>query len=91
MDELGIERADLVGSSFGAAVALRVALAAPTRVTRLFLSSAPSPEVEPSAELQSEPGHRRSRRFRAVMSRPRSKQFLKRGFPPMHHQRCESE
>ncbi len=52
MDELRIERADLVGSSFGAAVALRVALVAPTRVTRLFLSSAPSPEVEPSAELQ---------------------------------------
>jgi pimeloyl-ACP methyl ester carboxylesterase len=52
MDALGIERAALVGSSFGGAVALRVAHVAPERVTALALFSAPSEEVEPSAELQ---------------------------------------
>jgi pimeloyl-ACP methyl ester carboxylesterase len=52
MDELGIERAALVGSSFGGAVALRVALVAPERVTALALVSAPAPGIEPSAELE---------------------------------------
>ena len=52
MDELGIERAGLVGSSFGGAVALRVAHVAPERVSTLALFSAPAEQIEPSAELQ---------------------------------------
>jgi pimeloyl-ACP methyl ester carboxylesterase len=52
MDELGIERAGLVGSSFGGAVALRVAHVAPERVSSLALFSAPVEQIEPSAELQ---------------------------------------
>lgn len=52
MDELSIERAPLVGNSFGGAVALRVATVAPDRVTALALISAPAPGLEPSAELE---------------------------------------
>jgi pimeloyl-ACP methyl ester carboxylesterase len=52
MDELAIERAALVGNSFGGAVALRVASVAPERVSALVLVSAPAPGVEPSAELE---------------------------------------
>lgn len=52
MDALGIERAALVGSSFGAQVALRVAVLAPGRVTALLLFSASAvPEPDPSPEL----------------------------------------
>ncbi len=50
MNELGIGRAVLVGDSFGAAVALRVAVIAPDRVSALALVSPPLPG-EPSAEL----------------------------------------
>jgi pimeloyl-ACP methyl ester carboxylesterase len=52
MDALHIERAALIGNSFGGAVALRVAVAAPDRVSALALVSAPAPGVEPSAELE---------------------------------------
>src|SRR3954454_2970981 len=52
MDAAGIDRAAVVGSSFGGAVALRVAAVAPERVTALALVSAPAPGVEPSADLQ---------------------------------------
>lgn len=53
IEELGIEDAELVGNSFGAAVALRVAVVHPERVTSLTLFSAPDvPEPEPSPELQ---------------------------------------
>jgi pimeloyl-ACP methyl ester carboxylesterase len=52
MDELGIERAALVGDSFGAAVALRVALVAPERVSALVLCSTQAPGSEPSPELK---------------------------------------
>jgi pimeloyl-ACP methyl ester carboxylesterase len=52
MDELSIERAALVGNSFGGAVALRAALVAPDRVSALALISAPSPALEPSPELE---------------------------------------
>jgi 3-oxoadipate enol-lactonase len=52
LDALGIERAALAGNSFGGAVALRVALVAPERVSALALISAPAPELEPSAELE---------------------------------------
>lgn len=52
MDELSIDQATLVGSSFGAAVALRVALVAPARVSALVLVSAPAPGLEPSSELR---------------------------------------
>jgi pimeloyl-ACP methyl ester carboxylesterase len=52
MDSLGIERAALVGSSFGGAVALRAALVAPERVAALALFSAPADAIEPSAELE---------------------------------------
>jgi pimeloyl-ACP methyl ester carboxylesterase len=52
MDAVGIERAALVGCSFGGAVALRVAAVAPDRVTALALISAPPPDLEePSPEL----------------------------------------
>ena len=37
LDELGIERAHVIGNSFGGAMALRLALAAPERVDRLVL------------------------------------------------------
>jgi pimeloyl-ACP methyl ester carboxylesterase len=52
MDELSIEQAALVGNSFGGAVALRMALVAPQRVSALALISAPAPGIEPSAELK---------------------------------------
>jgi pimeloyl-ACP methyl ester carboxylesterase len=52
LDELGVERASLVGCSFGGAVALRVALLAPERVDRLVLVSAPPPGLEPSERLR---------------------------------------
>jgi 3-oxoadipate enol-lactonase len=52
MDALGIDKAALVGSSFGAAVALRVAALHPSRVSSLALFSAPAvPDGEPSPEL----------------------------------------
>lgn len=52
MDALGIERASLVGNSFGAAVALRVAALHPERVSSLLLFSGPAiPEPDPSPEL----------------------------------------
>lgn len=52
MDDIGLERAALVGNSMGGAVALRVALVAPARVSALVLVSAPPPGLEPSAELK---------------------------------------
>lgn len=52
MDALGIERASLLGSSFGGAIALRVAALYPQRVSSLLLFSAPAaPEPDPSPEL----------------------------------------
>lgn len=52
MEALGIERSSLVGNSFGAAVALRVAALDPQRVSSLLLFSARAvPEPKPSAEL----------------------------------------
>jgi pimeloyl-ACP methyl ester carboxylesterase len=53
LDELEIQRAVLVGSSFGGAVAQRVALTAPDRVTALVLVSSPEEGIEPSPQLQS--------------------------------------
>jgi pimeloyl-ACP methyl ester carboxylesterase len=52
MDALSIERAALVGNSFGADVALRAALVAPDRVEALGLCSARAPGVGPYAELE---------------------------------------
>jgi pimeloyl-ACP methyl ester carboxylesterase len=52
MDALGLHEAALVGNSFGGAVALRIAVVAPPRVSALALISAPAPGVEPSAELE---------------------------------------
>jgi 3-oxoadipate enol-lactonase len=52
MDELSIERAALVGNSFGGAVALRAAFVAPDRVSALVLISSPAPDLEPSPELE---------------------------------------
>jgi pimeloyl-ACP methyl ester carboxylesterase len=51
MDGLGIERAAVVGNSFGCAVALRVAVAAPERVSALVLLSGRAPGAQPSPEL----------------------------------------
>ena len=54
MDALGVARASLVGNSFGAAVALRVAALNPERVASLALFSAPAvPEPDPSPDLLS--------------------------------------
>ena len=53
LDSEGIERAALVGNSFGGAVALRVAAVAPERVSVLVLVSAPpADDAEPSDELE---------------------------------------
>ena len=50
--ELGIDRAVLVGVSFGGAIAQRAAVADPGRIAGLVLVSAPTPEDrEPSPEL----------------------------------------
>lgn len=52
MDALEIERAAIIGNSFGAAVALRVAALHPARVSALALFSAAAvPEPDPSPEL----------------------------------------
>jgi pimeloyl-ACP methyl ester carboxylesterase len=51
MDALGIDRAALVGNSFGGAVALRVAVVSPERVSALALVSAPPVELDPSPQL----------------------------------------
>ncbi|MFG2114018.1 alpha/beta fold hydrolase [Streptomyces sp. NPDC048718] len=52
LDHLGIERAALVGSSFGGAVAVEFAVRHPGRVTALALLCAAAHEHEPSAELR---------------------------------------
>jgi pimeloyl-ACP methyl ester carboxylesterase len=52
MDELGIDRATLVGNSFGGSVAQRVAVLAPERIASLVLISSPASGVEPSPALQ---------------------------------------
>lgn len=52
MEALSIDRASLVGNSFGGAVALRAAFVAPERVSALALVSAPAPDLEPSPELE---------------------------------------
>lgn len=52
IDSLGLDRAAIVGNSFGGAVALRAAVVAPERVTAIALVSAPPPDLQPSAELQ---------------------------------------
>ena len=52
MRDLEINRATVVGNSFGAAVALRVAAVAPAVVAAMALISPPAPGLEPSPELQ---------------------------------------
>ena len=52
MDDLEIDRAALVGNSFGGAVAQRVAVLAPERLAALVLVSSPASGIEPSPELQ---------------------------------------
>jgi pimeloyl-ACP methyl ester carboxylesterase len=52
MDALGVERAVLVGNSFGGAVALSAAVVSPERVEALVLVSAPPPHLEPSEQLR---------------------------------------
>jgi pimeloyl-ACP methyl ester carboxylesterase len=53
MDALDVDIAALVGNSLGGAVALRVAVISPGRVTALALLSAPPvAQLEPSPELQ---------------------------------------
>lgn len=52
MDAAGIERATIVGNSFGGAVAQRVAVLAPERVSSLVLISSPASGIAPSDELQ---------------------------------------
>ena len=51
LDALGAGPAVLVGSSFGGAVALRVAVLAPARVRAMVLVSAPAPGLDPSERL----------------------------------------
>jgi pimeloyl-ACP methyl ester carboxylesterase len=52
LDGLGVGAAALAGDSFGAAVALRVAVVAPERVRALALLSMPAAEVEQSERLK---------------------------------------
>jgi pimeloyl-ACP methyl ester carboxylesterase len=52
INALGVERAALVGNSFGGAVALRVASVAPVAVSALALISTPPPDLQPSPELE---------------------------------------
>jgi pimeloyl-ACP methyl ester carboxylesterase len=52
LDALGVEQVALVGSSFGGAVELCVAMTAPERVGALVLISAPAPGIDPSPELE---------------------------------------
>jgi pimeloyl-ACP methyl ester carboxylesterase len=52
LDALGIERAALVGNSFGGLVAQRVAVLAPERVEALVLVSSGASGIEPSPRLQ---------------------------------------
>jgi 3-oxoadipate enol-lactonase len=52
MNELGIERAALVGNSLGGAVAMRFAALAPGRVWALVAISAPPPDLDPSPRLR---------------------------------------
>jgi 3-oxoadipate enol-lactonase len=52
MDRLGIHEAVLVGNSFGGAVALRIAVVSPERVSALALISAPAPGFDASPELE---------------------------------------
>jgi 3-oxoadipate enol-lactonase len=51
LNDLGIGEAAIAGVSFGAAVALRVAVVAPARVSALALTSTPVDEVEISERL----------------------------------------
>jgi pimeloyl-ACP methyl ester carboxylesterase len=51
MDALGIERATLVGNSFGGFIALCAAVTAPERIDGLVLVSAPPPQLVPSPAL----------------------------------------
>ncbi|SEG92225.1 Pimeloyl-ACP methyl ester carboxylesterase [Nonomuraea solani] len=51
LDEVGIERATVVGSSYGGRVALELAARWPGRVDALVLLSAGSPAHEPTEEL----------------------------------------
>ncbi len=51
MDSVGIGSAALVGSSFGGAVAQRIAAVDPGRVSALALISAPASGIEPSERL----------------------------------------
>ena len=51
LDELAVDRAVVVGCSFGGAVALRLMVTAPERIRGLAVISAPAPGLEPSAPL----------------------------------------
>ncbi len=52
LNELAVDRAVIVGCSFGGAVALRLAVTAPERVRALVVISAPAPGLEPSPHLE---------------------------------------
>ncbi len=52
LDELDVERAVVVGNSFGGAVALRLAVTAPERVRALAMISSPAPGMTPSPQLE---------------------------------------
>jgi len=51
LDTLGVERAHVVGASFGGQVALETAATAPARVASLVLLAAALPDIEPSPRL----------------------------------------
>ncbi len=51
MDAAGVQRAILVGCSFGGAIAQRVAVTAPDRVAAMVLVCSPARELDPSPEL----------------------------------------
>jgi len=51
LDALGIERAHVVGASFGGLISLELAATAPQRVASLVLLDAALPDIEPSPRL----------------------------------------
>ena len=70
MDRLGIDPAAVVGNSFGGAVALRMAVVAPDKVSSLVLVSAPAPGIDPSPELRRHGSTKRPRSSAATSMPP---------------------
>lgn len=68
VDHLGVERADVLGFSYGGMIAMRVADQHPDRVRRLALASTTAYRGDWSAELNARPEHRRRGALRPPVS-----------------------